>query len=224
MNQHIILKEEGAFLQTIREEKISDEAIIREYFQEADKLSVIPNVFESNGYIFSLYTQGDLLAAVTHVNSLPILADWVTDENGVVKVKTSDSQISVRATMNVSTGEKPWLLVIYDRSLYLIKYTDEQVYAAPLPNFYDDGRMCAGENSIQRTSFHSMVDSLVSTLKNASYNTDLLYSQDKAFLTGKLEDDGSLTHTPEEEDLADYNVAGGRLAEIYEEAIKRLSF
>jgi hypothetical protein len=220
----IIINEHGSFVRSFTDQPISNETILKEYFQDEEKLKCIPNVFKLHELKWNLYAQGEVVAAVSHISDIPINAEWAPNENGIVTLAPRGQQIAtVRATMDVSTGTKPWLLVVYNRSLYLLKYTDTQVYAAPLPNFFDDGKMCVGNNNVTAGTLQECVDSLMSTFLNASYNNDLFYTEDRKFLQGVLQDDGSLLHAPETIDENNLNVVSGRLLEIYEHAISRLS-
>tara|TARA_R100000951_G_scaffold23532_2_gene19747 strand:- start:4933 stop:5604 length:672 start_codon:yes stop_codon:yes gene_type:complete len=223
MTPEIIINETGSFVRTFTDHPISNETILKEYFQDEEKLKCVNNVFKLHNRKWDLYTQGELVAAVSHITDIPVNAEWVPNDNGIIKLAQNGDQVTVRATMNVSTGTKPWLLVVYNRSLYLLKYTDTQVYAAPLPNFFDDGKMCVGDNNVTASTLQDCVDSLMSTFLNASYNTDLFYTEDRKFLQGILQDDGSLLHAPEPIDENNLNVVSGRLLEIYEHAISRLS-
>jgi len=221
--KEIVLTDEGAFVRIIETRPIADEMLLKNYFEAEEKLVFTPKVLDAGNHLWDLYTKNGAVFACTQLKRIVVNAKWEMTEDGGVLFSRNASNPSVQAAMelDLSANSDIWFACIWDKALYVAVYREGQIYRPPLPNFFDTGKMCMGENHSSLTSLHACVGHFMDIFNNASYNTDLWTSPCRDFLKGKLNPEtGVLEHTPDAYTLTE--VVGGRIAEIYEHAIKRI--
>lgn len=80
----------------------------------------------------------------------------------------------------VWNGYNPWI-VYSDYGYYFVIQYNNQLYNFPLPNIYEDGRLCTGSSVINEgISVAEHVENTINHLSNSAWNSDLLSDKDIA--------------------------------------------